>query len=224
VVIAVTLLIAVLFVARSLRQPELIMYAPTAVAQAATSGSQSAVSGAQSAMSGAQSRTPAAPSSAGRAVAWLRFTVDAASSENWQYFDFSSGSLVGSADPVAWDIAVRRFHVIANGGPAFSGTGGIIDLGPVPFDSVTEAPRDGFVETVARRDSVNAAIDRWYSYSWITHLLESKEHVYIVRTADGRYAKMRVLSYYCPGAVAGCFTFEYVYQPNGDRSFDATSQ
>jgi hypothetical protein len=40
-----------------------------------------------------------------------------------------------------------------------------------------------------------------------------------VRTADGRFAKMRILSYYCTGATPGCVTFEYVYQGSGSRRF-----
>ena len=37
-------------------------------------------------------------------------------------------------------------------------------------------------------------------------------------TADGRYAKLQLLSYYCPGARPGCLTFRYVYQGAGGRS------
>jgi hypothetical protein len=39
--------------------------------------------------------------------------------------------------------------------------------------------------------------------------------VYALRTADGRYAKLEILSYYCPGAMPGCVTFRYVYQGAG---------
>jgi hypothetical protein len=43
---------------------------------------------------------------------------------------------------------------------------------------------------------------------------------YAIRTADGKYAKMRLLSYYCDGGQAsGCFTLEYVYQGDGSRRF-----
>ena len=36
-----------------------------------------------------------------------------------------------------------------------------------------------------------------------------------VRTADGRYAKLEILGYYCPGAHPGCLTFRYVFQGDG---------
>ncbi len=38
-----------------------------------------------------------------------------------------------------------------------------------------------------------------------------------VRTADGRFAKVQILGYYCSGPRAGCLTFRYVYQGDGSR-------
>jgi HmuY protein len=189
---AVILIAAVLFVARSLREPELPVFAPTSTAAGEAGDSL---------------------------VGPITFTVDAESSDPWQYFDFSSGGLTTSSDPLGWDLGVRRFHLIANGGAGFPGSGGIADLGTVDFHAVTEAPDTGYIETRAARDTVNAAIDHWYRYSWISHILEPAGHVYVVRTADGRYAKVRILSYYCTGARPGCLTFEYVYQGSGGRSF-----
>jgi HmuY protein len=53
--------------------------------------------------------------------------------------------------------------------------------------------------------------------------LHPKPNVYIIRTADGKYAKMRIISYYCDGGQAsGCFTIEYIYQGDGSRRFAAT--
>jgi hypothetical protein len=39
--------------------------------------------------------------------------------------------------------------------------------------------------------------------------------VWAVRTADGRYAKLEMVGYYCPGPQPGCPTFRYVYQGDG---------
>ncbi len=146
----------------------------------------------------------------------VEYTVDATASDAWTYFDFSRGSVVTGPGPLEWDLAFQRFHVIANGGPGFSGRGGILDLGEVAFDSIRRVPVDGYVETTAARDSVNAAIARWYSYSWTSHILDPHPRVYAVRTADGRYAKLEVLGYYCPGARPGCMTFRYAYQGSGE--------
>ncbi len=162
--------------------------------------------------------TPPNPSEVGETLAGpIDYTVDATSTDAWRFFDFSRGSVVTNPGALDWDLAFRRFHIIANGGPGFSGDGGILRLEETDFDAVTELPDTAYVETAARRDSVNAAIERWYAYGWTSHLLTPQPAVYAVRTADGRYAKLRLLGYYCPGAQPGCPTFRYVYQGAGGR-------
>lgn len=142
-------------------------------------------------------------------------TLDATDADTWTFFDFSRNSSVTRPGPLDWDLAVRRFHLVANGGPGFAGRGGILNLGPVPFDPVTSLPDTGYVADGA--DSTNAAVGKWYRYSWTSHLLTPKGDVYAVRTADGRYAKVTIVSYYCGGAEGGCMSLRYVYQGDGTR-------
>ncbi len=144
------------------------------------------------------------------------YTVDARDSSRWHYFSFESGSLVADPAPLEWDLAFRRFQIVVNGGDAFPGSGGAIALGEVDFDSLEVLPEQGYLETeVVRGDSIAAAFEDWYSYSLFTHLLSPGTGVYAVRSADGRYGKLRFLGYYCPGAQPGCVTFEYVFQGAG---------
>lgn len=147
------------------------------------------------------------------------YTLDATDDRRWTYFDFSRNAVVEDPGPLDWDLAVRRFHVIANGGPGFAGRGGIADLGPAAFDTVRTAPDTGYALTDA--DSVNPATRRWYRYGYSSHLLEPDGRVFAVRTADGRYAKVAIVSYYCGEARAACLTFRYVYQGAGGRSLAA---
>lgn len=169
--------------------------------------------------------TPPNPSEAGETlVGPIDYTVDATSTGEWRFFDFSRGSVVVNPGPRDWDLAFRRFHIIVNGGPGFSGEGGIIRLEETDFDAVSELPDAAYVETAVRRDSVNAAIERWYAYGWTSHLLTPHPAVYAVRTADGRYAKMQLVGYYCPGAQPGCLTFRYLYQGAGGRSLGAPAE
>lgn len=189
-IIAVLLLVAVLFVGSSLRRPAVDSYAPTAPD----------------------------PADVGSVlIGPVTYTLDASSTDAWAAFDFSRGSRVDVREAGGWDIAFRRFNVMTNGGDGFGGNAGVVDLGAVAFDSVLAAPATGYVLGSARRDSVNEAIDRWYDYGFTSHILRSKGHVYAIRTADGRYAKLEILSYYCPGALPGCITFRYVYQGSGTR-------
>jgi hypothetical protein len=167
--------------------------------------------------------TPANPLAIGDTlVGPATITVDATAQGEWAFFAFNRNSVLSVAAPGDWDLAFRRFYVIANGGPGFAGRGGIADLGKVAFDSVLLVPDTGYV--VNDRDSVNTAIRRWYDYGFTSHLLPSKNHVYAIRTADGKYAKMQIVSYYCGEAEPGCLTFKYAYQGDGTRVFKAGSQ
>jgi hypothetical protein len=136
------------------------------------------------------------------------YTLDASDGDRWQTFDFARNALVAGGK---WDLAFRRFRVIAGPGA------GIADLGPVPFDAVHELPDTGYRANLAGPDTVNPGVGKWYEYSMLTHLLTSKGHVYAVRTADGRYAKLALLAYYCKDAGTACVTFRYVYHGGGSR-------
>lgn len=130
-------------------------------------------------------------------------TVDARDPTAWRFFDLDRGSVVSAPDTAGWDLAFRRFHIIASGG--------IVDLGKVAFDSVVSPPRGGFAANLTASDTLNPATADWYHYNFLSHLLESKDHLYVTRTADHRYAKFTILSYYCPGLAGGCFTLRYTY-------------
>ncbi len=73
------------------------------------------------------------------------------------------------------------------------------------------APEDRFVGNITASDTVSTATKRWYRYNVLSLLLEPRGHVYVVRTSERRYAKFEILSYYCPGLVAGCMTIRYSY-------------
>ena len=145
-----------------------------------------------------------------------RVTVDATDPDRWVFFDFSRGAVVDRPDPAGWDLAFKRFNVAVNGGAGLAG-GGARALDVSTLDSVTTVPAEGYTGSDARRDSTSPALERWYDYGFTSHLLTAKRRVYAIRTADGRYAALRFLSYYCPGARPGCVTFEYVYAGNGSR-------
>ncbi len=142
------------------------------------------------------------------------YTVDASDPDVWRRFDFSRGAMVDSG---GWDIALRRSHVAAGQRV------GLIDLGPLPFDSVPEVPAQGYVIAAATADTSHPAVGKWYDYSYLSHLLTSKRHVYAVRTADGRYAKFEIMSYYCADVGSACITFRYAYQGDGTRRVAPTA-
>ena len=136
------------------------------------------------------------------------YTLDASAGESWRRFQFARNAVVDSGP---WDIAFRRHHVIAASGA------GIADLGAVRFDAVREVPAEGYTPTEFGRDTVNPGVGKWYAYSMLSHLLTSKGHVYAVRSADGRYAKLEILAYYCRDVGAACYTVRYAFQGDGSR-------
>jgi len=136
------------------------------------------------------------------------YTLDASAGDGWRRFQFARNAVVDSG---SWDIAFRRHHVIAASGA------GIADLGAVPFDSVRELPAEGYAPTDFGRDTVNPGVGKWYAYSMLSHLLTSKGHVYAVRSADGRYAKLEILAYDCRDVGAACYTVRYAFQGDGSR-------
>jgi hypothetical protein len=136
------------------------------------------------------------------------YTVDASNGERWVRFDFDLSAVVDSG---GWDIGFHRNHVVAGPGAA------IADMGVVPFDSVARVPEVGYLANSPRPWESNPAVGKWYDYSFISHLLTSRRHVYAVRTAPGRYAKVELLNYYCKGVGTACITFRYAYQGDGTR-------
>jgi hypothetical protein len=164
-----------------------------------------------------------------RLVGPVLYTLEARAAESWTFFDFSRGAVVDVPQQFGldWDLAFQRHKILANGGATNpKGRGAILNLGPVAFDELWEAPVEGYNEdtiaaiTPETITTENLAIKAWYHYNFLTHVLQPQSNVYIIRTADGKYAKVRLLSYYCDGGQAsGCFTLEYVYQGNGSRRF-----
>jgi hypothetical protein len=161
------------------------------------------------------SPTPPAPHDVGAAlVGPVLYTVDATAPDAWRPFSFQLGSVVESS---AGDLAFRRYSIVAGIGA------GIRDLGDTRFDDVRTVPSDGYSANEGRGEPRNPAIASWYDYGFFTHVLSPKPHVWAVRTLDGRYAKLQIIGYYCPGARPGCLTFRYVYQGDGSTTVDAGS-
>ncbi len=163
-----------------------------------------------------------------RLVGPIVYTVDARSQERWTYFDFSHGAVVPvqHLETDEWDLAFRRNVIRSNGGDTNpTGQGALFGIETEDLAGVTRVPDDAAfvsdVRSTRRLRSFNPVVDKWYHYSYTENVLTPKPMVYIVRTQDGKYAKMRILSYYCKGHVAGCMTFEYVYQGDGSTHLAA---
>lgn len=165
---------------------------------------------------------------------------------------FRTGEVVLTYDAVtrtdsastAWDIGLQGTNIIVNGGTSGPGQAAAVIVEDA-FENVTEAPADSEFRidgsaactTSMGEAGLSFAIcpgsgSGWYTYDPQNNLITPiPGRTIVVRTADGRYAKFRVLSYYEGNpAVADItettpsryYTIEYVFQEDGSK--DLTNQ
>ena len=156
------------------------------------------------------------------------FTIDATSKEEWTYFSFAAGDVVDVEDAAtseAWDIGFQRTQVKLNGGVSGPGEGSVVMLTETTFAAVTAAPADGYVADTADTLAIVPQSEKgWYLYTGApTHwILPLEDRVFVVKAADGTFAKLRFVGYYKDNENkqdSGFVTFEYVHQPDGSPNF-----
>lgn len=151
----------------------------------------------------------------------------------YTFFDLSSNQIILDRDDedrsdstsTNWDIAFQSTNIIVNSPQTGGGQGGVQVL-DAEFDTVTEAPETGYsTGTVGLESSSNLAWGVYNPQTMLVFPLEGK--TLVLRTAEGNYAKVRIISYY-QGAPAvpdpftdraRYYTFEYAYQSDGSRQF-----
>jgi hypothetical protein len=150
---------------------------------------------------------------------------------HYTFFSIERNEVVALADSntTKWDIAVRSTNIITNSGTSGPGAGGAYVQKATTFDNFTTIPAD----SVFRTDASTALAIRtgsgngWYNYDFNTNIISPVPgNIIVVRTATGKYAKLEILSYYkdapaTPTAtdVSRYYTFRFVYQANGTKTF-----
>lgn len=158
---------------------------------------------------------------------------------DWIYFSFKDGAEVDSTDhanTLTWDIAFNRYNVRTNGGESGSGQGAVLDGGLIDFTEYTEAPEDGYtvddtiqivkeftgqgVEymTSTGNDAFVGCVALEYGSAGPSYVLS--DHIYVVKTADGKYAKVWIKSYHNNDGDSGHISFKYAYQADGSRNLN----
>lgn len=150
----------------------------------------------------------------------------------YTFYDLSSQAIILDRDDddrsdstsTGWDLGFQSSNIIVNS-PATGGGQGGVQVLDVAFDDVTEAPETGYsTETVGLESSSTLAWGTYNPQSMLVFPLDGK--TLVIKTADGNYAKVRIISYYegapdVPDAFvhqSRYFTFEFVYQPDGSRN------
>lgn len=154
-----------------------------------------------------------------------------AASGRFTLFSFANNAVVANADSATgqWDIGFRGTTIIVNGGAIRSGQGGAYIFTGL-FDELKEISDNQVFNTDQSPTSLaipTGSGQGWYNYNpasnWISPIAG---RVLVIRTGNGKYAKVEILNYYkgapaspTPGAVSRHYTFRYLYQPDGSKSF-----
>ena len=153
----------------------------------------------------------------------------------YAYYDLEEGTIVSSTDSAStkWDLAFRNTTILVNGGTSGLGQAAAQVVEGI-FEELEEAPADGYQQDT----EAGPAIQGWYTYTGQTGtpahaVLIAPGKVIMLKTADGNYAKVEVLSYYKGNPDTSTdefadtdtraddryYTFRYVIQPDGSRNF-----
>lgn len=145
----------------------------------------------------------------------------------YTFFSLRTGQVVASSDSAStgWDLGFKGSTIIVNGGTSGPGNGAAQVVEGI-FSEVMEAPEGGWAQDSADAYAIpTGSGNGWYNYNFATQVLSPiPGRVLMIRTADGRYAKVSMISYY-QGApdtptsddTARFVTFDYVFQPDGSR-------
>ncbi len=124
-----------------------------------------------------------------------------------------------------WDVGFRGTTIIVNGGPIRSGQGGAyIHTGTFP-ELITLPASATFAQDQSPTSLAIPARSGagWYNYNQAANVISPiPGRVLAIKTGDGKYAKLEILSYYenapaqpDPASKSRYYTFRYVYQPDG---------
>jgi hypothetical protein len=159
---------------------------------------------------------------------------------NYTFYSLADGKVVDKSDSnsTRWDIALAGTTILVNGGTSGPGQGEAQVVTGI-FDELTEAPESGYATDGEGGWAIpTGSGNGWYNYTGFdgnppNAVLPLPGRIIVLRTAEGNYAKLEVLSYYRgnPDPSTDSFvdqdvrpagrhyTFQYVVQPNGSRQF-----
>jgi hypothetical protein len=155
----------------------------------------------------------------------------------FSFYSIETNSIIANADSNSkkWDIGLRGSTIITNAGTSGPGSGGAFvfkgtfdELKTIPTDStfrVDNGPTSYAITTGSNKG--------WYVLDFVTNLLTPiPGRVLVIKTANGKYAKVEILNYYKGGVTPAAnatdaeksskqrfYTFRFTYQSNGSKTF-----
>jgi len=161
--------------------------------------------------------------------------------DDWVYFSFDTQAEVQGLDSTnfntqnTWDIAFHSRLGRTNGGNSGIGNGAVYDAGTNDFNSVKTVDTSAFVSDTTvnlitgvgnygptyKQVPGNTTFDSAFEVDYTQHppSYTSNNRVYVVKTRDGKFAKIQIKSYYNDKGESGYITFKYEYKTDGSMNF-----
>jgi hypothetical protein len=135
-------------------------------------------------------------------------TVNATSDAEWIGLDLDQRRQANGAEDQQWDLAFQRYHIRVRGGVNGTGSVEAVVLSGADFAQVIQAPAAGYA-TDATESPVFEGADAWYNYDPSSHKLSPRDRVYVVRTDEGAFFKVKILAYYDAAGTPAMFQLRW---------------
>ncbi|MBV7440189.1 HmuY family protein [Weeksellaceae bacterium TAE3-ERU29] len=162
--------------------------------------------------------------------------TDARKYDAWVYYSIETGKEVEVSDSknsLNWDIAFHRNNVRLNGGESGKGKGEAVKLDEKDLSKVVEAPTSGYVKDTEGtiviayvmpapkfgKEPFNKAVS-WLDIDTRTPppIYTLQDNVFVIKTANGKYAKIKFLSYKGDRNENLIITWQYAFQKDGSTN------
>lgn len=160
--------------------------------------------------------------------------ISAESYLEWVYFSFEKGTVVTvdqdkAGESLDWDLGFLRYNARTNSGKSGEGQGGVLETNAMKLEDVTKLPSGSFVvDDEIKINSVkadgtpvmppktlnvpgNLKLTSWATFDNNNMSYTYNNNVFIVRTANGKYAKVIMKSFLNGAGKSGFITMDYVY-------------
>lgn len=149
---------------------------------------------------------------------------------HFAFFSLETNQQIALADSATtkWDIGFRGTTIITNNGNSGPGNGGAFVQTGATFSAYTTIAVDSIFKTDAAPVYAipTGSGNGWYNYDFANNVIAPiPGRLLIIRTANGNYSKIEILSYYkdAPTAptstdAARYYSFQFMYQPDGTKS------
>ncbi|WP_407499907.1 HmuY family protein [Elizabethkingia anophelis] len=162
--------------------------------------------------------------------------VNATDRANYTLYSLRENKVIATTeqDTDKWDIGFSGTKIIINGGKIRKGKGAATIIKGSSFDGVKTAPEDTVFKTDNGSTNADFALEPlsdkgWYNYNSTTNIVTPiAGNIIVIKTGDGKYAKIQVTSYYkgAPATVSesdkansGYYTIKFALQTDGSKTF-----